>query len=230
MKIHNTTPAKRIFCLALILCCTLTMGACSFRDFDASAYTKSFLDAISKNDFTEYAKLTDSTEEKAKQEYEQLLESSVTNLLGNITVTDETKNNIREMFHTIYSKWSYEVGEAEKNSDGSFTIPVTMRQLTAFTGALKTTAERFEKRTGKSDNLNDNDYYNLYYQTFVEAVNENVAKGTYAEPATVKVKVAPSSSNSNLYELPADSISALYSAAMDMDSINKEADELSEKD
>ncbi len=231
MKKPNLQWAKHLICLILIFCCTLTMSACSlsditklFGDFDASAYTKAFLDAISKNDYTEYTKITNSTEEQAKKEYESLLDSSVNSLLSTITVSDETKQKVREMFHNIYSKWNYQVGEAVKNDDGSFNVPVTVRQLTAFKGALNETAKRFADRSKEMKSMSDSSYYDLYYQTFIEIVNDTMAKGEYAEPVTIQVVVAPTSSDSNVYEIKSTSISDLYNAAMDLDVLQKEAE------
>ena len=235
MKKSNRMLPKRILCLIFIFCFTLTLSACSlsditkfFSDFDASTYTRSFLDAICKNDYTEYAKITNSTEDEAKQEYETLLDNSVTSLLSTVTVSDETKQKIREMFHSIYSKWNYEVGEATKNDDGSFSVPVTVRQLTAFKGSLTATTKRFNERTKDSADLDDGSYYDLHYQTFIEVINETIAKGEYGDETIVQVKVVPSSSDSNVYEIDSESIAALYNAAMDLSSIQEEAASLAE--
>lgn len=148
--------------------------------------------------------------------------------MSTVTVSDETKQKIREMFHSIYSKWNYEVGEATKNDDGSFSVPVTVRQLTAFKGSLTATTKRFSERTEKAADLDDGSYYDLYYQTFIEVINETIAKGEYGEETIVQVKVAPSSSDSNVYEMDSESIAALYNAAMDLNSIQEEAASLAE--
>lgn len=228
---------RRFVAVILVFCCTITMSACSlsditkiFSDFDASAYTQAFLDAISKNEFSKYAEITNSTEDAAKKEYESLLDNSVSSLLASITVSDETKQKVRDMFHTIYSKWNYSVGEAVKNDDKSFTVPVTVKKLTVFKGVLKETVSRFEKRTKESKDMNDSAYYDLYYQTFIELVNETLAKNEYGEETVIQVSVTPTTSNSNVYEIKAESITALYNATMDMEVLQEEAASISSLD
>ena len=228
---------RRFVAVILVFCCTITMSACSlsditkiFSDFDASAYTQAFLDAISKNEFSKYAEITNSTEDEAKKEYESLLDNSVSSLLASITVSDETKQKVRDMFHTIYSKWNYSVGEAVKNDDKSFTVPVTVKKLTVFKGVLKETVSRFEKRTKESKDMNDSAYYDLYYQTFIELVNETLAKNEYGEETVIQVSVTPTTSNSNVYEIKAESITALYNATMDMEVLQEEAASISSLD
>lgn len=234
MKEKSMPLLRRFVAILLVFCCTVTMSACSlsditklFSDFDASAYTKAFLDAISKNQFTDYAEITNSTEEDAKKEYEALLDNSVSSLLSSITVSDKTKQDVREMFHSIYSKWNYSVGEAVKNDDKSFTVPVTIKKLTVFKGVLKETISRFEKRTKDSKgNMEDSAYYDLYYQTFIELVNETLAKNDYGEESLIQVLVSPTTSNSNVYEIKAESVTAIYNAAMDMEVLQEEANSI----
>jgi hypothetical protein len=134
------------------------------------------------------------------------------------------------MFQAIYSKWSYEVGEATKNSDNSFTVPVTVHQLVAFQGALSKTTTRFKKRVDNSEALSDDSYYDLYYQTFIEIVNENVSKEEYSTDTTVSVKVSPTSSDSNVYEISADSSSELFRASMDLDTLESEVSAITAAD
>jgi hypothetical protein len=237
MKEKCMHQLKSVLCLLLIICCTITTSACSlsditkyFSDFDARAYTESFLDLIAKNDYADYAEITDSTEDEAEQVYESLLDNSVNSLLSTITVSDDTKQQIREMFKSIYSKWSYEVGEATKNSDKSFTVPVTVHQLVAFKGALAETTSRFQKRVDNSESLSDDSYYDLYYQTFIEIVNETVSKAEYSTDTTVSVKISPTSSDSNVYEISSDSSSELFRAAMDLDTLESEASSITAAD
>lgn len=225
---------RRFVSVILVFCCVTTLSACSlsditkiFSDFDASAYTQAFLDAISKNEFTQYAEITNSTEEDAKKEYESLLDESVNSLLSTIKVSDETRQKVRDMFHDIYSKWNYSVGEAVKNDDKSFTVPVTVKKLTVFKGVLKETITRFEKRTKESTSMDDSAYYDLYYQTFIELVNETLAKNEYGDETVIQVSVSPTSSNSNIYEIKPESITALYNATMDMETLQEEAASIS---
>lgn len=234
MKTTILKQTGRFLSLVLILCCTLALNACSLfgEDFDASAYTRSFLDVISKSEFTEYAKITNCTEDEAKQQYDSLLDNNVSLLLSSITVSDETRQNLKNMFHTVYSKWNYEVGEAVKNDDDSYTVPVTLRKLTAFKGVLAETMTQTAKKAEDAKDLDDTAMYDLYYQTFIDLVNETVAKGEYGEPATVSVRVSRSEDQStasyNVYVIDTDSITELYSAAMDMDLIQEEASSLVE--
>ncbi len=233
MKYTCVKKVKQTICVMLILCCTTMMSACSlsditklFGDFDAQGYTQSFLDAIVKKDFSQYAEITNSSEETAKKEYETLLDSSVTNFLSTMTVSDATKQDVRNMFETIYSKWNYEVGEATKNDDDSFTVPVTMRQLVAFKGTLKTTQDEFTKEAKKKPNLTENEYYDLYCKVFIDAVNKNIEKGNYGEPTVVNVKVAPTAADKNVFEISQASITEMYNAAVDISILQEESSDI----
>ena len=77
-------------------------------------------------------------------------------------------------------------------------------------------------------NIYNGSYYDLHYQTFIEVINETIAKGEYGDETIVQVKVVPSSSDSNVYEMDSESIAALYNATMDLSSIQEEAASLAE--
>ena len=212
--------------LLLVFATALSLTGCS-TSFDAKGYTQSFLDVIAKEEYTQYAKLTDSSEDDAKNERESLLEGSVSSLLTNVTVSDDTKQKISDMFNTIYKKWNYEVQDAQKNDDGSYTVPVKVKKLNAFSDAFTTTYKRVQDRVKTIDDSKEQEYYDLFYATFAEAVQETAKSDSYGDTATIDVKVSPSEKDKNVYELEEDSISALFDGLMDMDALEKEASSFS---
>lgn len=218
----KTTKHTLSALFVILFTCALILTGCS-GSFDAKGYTKSFLDVIAKGDYTQYASLTNSSEDDAKKEREYLLDNSVNSLLTNVTVSDETKQKISNMFETIYTKWDYEVLDAQKNEDGSYSVPVKVRKLNAFSKAFTTTIERVQERLKTIDESDEQEYNDLFYQTFAETVNENTAKNNYSTAATISVKISPSEKDKNVYEIDDDSVQALFDGLMNLDALQEDA-------
>lgn len=213
---------KKFTALVLVFCTMLSLTACS-ADFDAKGYTQSFLDVIAKKEYKQYAEITDTTEESAQSQRQQLVDTSVTSILSGVTVSDDTKKEIEAMFDTVYSKWNYVVEDAVKNDDGSFTVPVQIKKLCAFSGAFDTCVERVKERIKEIDTDDLQSYYSVFYSAFAEAVTENVSKGTYEDAVTISVKVQLAEGKDNTYTISQDSVSEIYDAVTDLDKLQTEA-------
>lgn len=99
-------------------------------EFDASGYVRACLDANTHGEFDEYARLTNMTaEEIKKKNYDDRLDQEIA-YLDTYKADDETKQKFRSLFEKMYNSFKYEVGDAVKNDDGSFTVPTFFVQCT----------------------------------------------------------------------------------------------------
>lgn len=185
VKIRIKRAAVCIVIIGLMCCFT----ACSLKS-DAGERVQAYLDMTAKKEYHTYAKLSKKSESEVKNERESLLRREVNRFLSDTTVSDQTRQNISMMFDMLYSKWNYEVGEASENEDGSFVVPVTIRQLKAFTGVQEVVKERIHARTD-SVKEGTEQYQELYYQTLAETVMVNANAGEYTSASTVRVNISP---------------------------------------
>lgn len=100
---------QKILAVLLSFCCMISVTACgqSGPAFDAGTYTKGCLDAFLKKTFSEeYLKYSDSTEDEAKQAYEDSLDADVEALISESdNVSTALKKKYRDMFVQIYQKY-----------------------------------------------------------------------------------------------------------------------------
>lgn len=96
---------QKILAVLLSFCCMISVTACgqSGPAFDAGTYTKGCLDAFLKKTFSEeYLKYSDSTEDEAKQAYEDSLDADVEALISESdNVSTALKKKYRDMFVQI---------------------------------------------------------------------------------------------------------------------------------
>lgn len=121
---------KKYSGILITLIISISLVGCSL-GFNASAYVKACLDACTKGDVTEYAKITNISEEEAKAVHNSLIESALCSL-DEYHISDERKEDFRILFQNIYGSLQYEVGEAIQNPDGSYNVPVTTKKLIVF--------------------------------------------------------------------------------------------------
>lgn len=145
---------KRIAALVLILCAVLTLSACGIlelalnREF-VTDLVQGNIDAVYQGKYDpEYLKMVDITEEEAEQEYLAGLEIEAeffANYWGIVEaaygesyndLNESLKNDIIELYNEIYSHSKYEVQDAVRQSDGSYTVKVLVEPIDIMEQAL----------------------------------------------------------------------------------------------
>ncbi len=196
MKVLKTKQTVLVLMLSLFLVLTGCM-----KEFDASGYIRSCLNANTKAEFEEYAEITGSTVEEVEALYNQAIDAEMAYLQG-YNVSEEKKAEFRQLFIDMYKAFKYEVGEATKNDDKSYTVPVTTYKLMIFEGILEegeayltsyAQAEVDAGRTPSQDEL-EAEAINFMY----DAMKKNLDACNYAEPVKHDIVVSPTRNGSQV--------------------------------
>ena len=207
MKKYISTLLGILLCVSLVGC---SLG------FDASAYVKACLDATTKGEVTEYAKITNTSEEDALATYNDIIESEL-KALENYQITDEQKEKFRTLFQDMYKNFSYEVGEATKNSDGSYTVPVTTKKLVAF-DTLAADSQSYITDYAKShSSATTDELYKAIYDYMYDEISANIKEAKYDGSETINVQVTRT--DDNKYTISEDSIEGLLSSMVDAENL-----------
>ena len=100
--------------------------------FDPVEYVQAVLDASYKNQTEAYVKITGVSEEEAGQIFEDNLDATMEQFASS-PMPEELKPKYRELFAQLAEHVSYTVGEAVREEDGSYSVPVKVKPVTLFT-------------------------------------------------------------------------------------------------
>ncbi len=213
--------------LSVLLLISFALSAlftgCSFTTFDASGYVKACLDANAHGEFDAYAEITNTSAETAKQQFDQRIDTELSHLDA-YHIDEERKEKFRELFIHIYDSFQYEVGEATKNDDGSYSVPVTTHKLMIFKDVV-TEAETYlndyaQKEMDAGRTPTQDDLYLVAADFMYDYISQNLSALAYAEPVNTTVKVAPSASDSRIYSLDQNEFQSLLETMVDIENAN----------
>lgn len=221
MKSTFTKKLSVLFLFTLLTACMLS--GCSLFDFDASGYIKACLDANAHGEFTEYAKITGISEEEAAKQYNAMLDQEVS-YLSVYNLTEERTQDFRDLYSSIYKNFKYEVGEASKNDDGSYSVPVTSYKLQVFK-SIMADAEAYitdyvnqEEQAGNT--TTEDDIYTAVTDYMYDTLSANLATPEYAEPVTITVTVLPEKRESSIvYSISPAELQTLLQALIDVENV-----------
>lgn len=216
----RTTTKKLSILLLFILATAFVVTGCT-PNFDASGYVKSCLDANTHGEFTEYADITKTSIEEIEALYNQNIDTEIA-YLDSYNISAEKKEAFRTLFIDIYKNFKYEVGEATRNEDDSYSVPVTTYKLQIFKDIM-TEGEAYitdyaqkevdAGRTPTQAQLEE-EVINYMYDT----MKANLAALEYAEPATTTVTVSPSKQGSQtVYSVGQTDLQALLESFIDIE-------------
>lgn len=213
---HKKLSVLLIMCLAASFVLTGCMPK-----FDASGYIKACLDANTKGEFEAYAEITGSTVEEVEALYNQAIDTEMQYIDG-YNVSEEKKAEFRQLFMDMYANFKYEVGEAVRNDDDSYTVPVTTYKLMVFEGIMTegeeylmnyAQAEVDAGRTPTQEQL-ETEAINFMY----DAMKENLGALTYGEAVTTNITVSPTKSGSTvIYSADTYALQALVESMVDIE-------------
>ena len=203
--------------LTFMLGCMLT--GCS--EFDASAYIQACLDANTKGEFETYAELTNSSVEDIENIYNQNIETELSYLQG-YSMSEEQTEQFRNLFIDMYKSFKYEVGEATKNDDDSYSVPVTSYKLYVFKDIMTKCQEDLTKyaedevnagRTPSQAELEEKALTLMYdyMKAYLDALE-------YGDAETTTVTVSPSKQGSQvIYTISTTELQSLMQTFIDME-------------
>ncbi|MCI6813296.1 MAG: hypothetical protein PUI41_06130 [Lachnospiraceae bacterium] len=185
--------------LALALVAVLTAGllaACG-SSFDASGYIQALLDNSYKNDSAAFVEMKIGTAEEAAALYEEGLNAELDGMLDNMDLPEEQLEEFRAIIAEILGKAKYTVGEAEKQSDGSYVVTVTYEQLNVFVPAMQSYYTVIEQLVtgwteaalaGEATPTEDEMMTQMIGELKV-CLEDAIANATYDEPATTTITI-----------------------------------------
>lgn len=215
---------SHIFMPLFLLVLMFSLTGCFGESFDASRYVKGCLDASTKGVFEDYIATTNQTEEQAKKEYEDRIDSDLKSIAGAVNLDEKQQEEWKNLFKGIYGKYKYEVGEATKGENMSFTVPVKVSRLQIFNAALEEAQKKSEDdmkkmlKKNKNKTPSNDEIMQIYFDNMKTVLQEKLENPEYGAEETVNVTVKLNQST-NEYEVDDTSVNNLFAALDDSDSM-----------
>ena len=212
----NSHHLKKRLTLSLILVFVLTTFT-GRGGFNAKSYTKACLDLLCSGETKKYASVTGLSEEAATDTYNTFINQEMDSL-KTIGVSDDKADDFRTLFIDIYKKADYKVGKATKNDDGSFTVPVTIRQFKIFNTATQNAQQKLNDKAIEQEKaeekLSDEELSALFIDYWYDELKAGLEDGEYADKTEIKVDVT---STDGKYSLSTEQLQKIFNELFDAD-------------
>lgn len=160
--------------------------------FDPEAYVKAVLDVSYKKETEAYEEIVGVPREEAEAVFEKNLDATMEEFESS-PMPEELKPDYRELFGEIAARVNYTVGEAKKEDDGSYTVPVKVKPLMLFADTYDTFQQKAEEYAGQvtdsvmqggempSDEEMQSQVYQIYYDVLREGMDSGLLYGEAQE-------------------------------------------------
>lgn len=191
------------------------MGGCSSNK-DMSKYLQALLDVSYKNDTSEFVKIKLGTEDEATALYNQGIEDGVTAFCDSLNVPEGLDEDFRELYINMLKLVKYEVGDAVKQSDGSYIVTVTYEKMNIFKPAVEiyedSVASIVDGWANSDEDIDDEEKQRQIILEFKNSMETAMSQVTYEEPQdmTVRIELADNQYTPNMSD-----VSELEKALMD---------------
>ena len=160
--------------------------------FDPEAYVKAVLDVSYKKETEAYEEIVGVSREEAEAVFEKNLDATMEEFESS-PMPEELKPDYRELFGEIAARVNYTVGEAQKEDDGSYTVPVKVKPFMLFADTYDAFQQRAEEYAGQvtdsvmqggempSDEEMQSQVYQIYYDVLSEALDAGLLYGEAQE-------------------------------------------------
>lgn len=170
------------------------------KKFDAKAYMQEYLNAGYKQQFTEFCKLSEQTEDEAKKVYEENIDK-VTEEMMNVEgqeFSDELVEKYQNLVQTMFSSAKYNVVSAEEDKDGNFVAKVEVEPLLVlddFEEKVTEASEEYltdltEKLLAGEEQPDEATIYEDIMTIVYDILNEKLSAPEYGEKETVEVQIS----------------------------------------
>lgn len=213
-----TKKLSALLIMSFVIAMSLT--AC-MPSFDASGYIKACLDASTKGEFEVYAEMTNSSVEEVEALYNQSIDAEMAYIEA-YNVSEETKEKFRTLFIDIYKNFKYEVGEATRNDDNSYTVPVTTYKLQVFKGYMDGGEEYLtqyaQEQIDAGNNPTQEELEEVILNYMYDKMSANLEALEYAEPVTTDIAVTPTKNGSTVvYSASTSDLQSLIETLVDFE-------------
>lgn len=192
-----------------------TVGGCT-SDKSVKIYLQALLDASYKNDSKAFVEINLGTAEEAQTLYEQGIDTGLEVFCSRLGVSDEYKEEFRQIYMDMLGKVRYTVEDAEKQSDGSYTVTVTYEKMNVFKPALalhqENVAAMMEEWANASEPPAEEEMVLAVYSEFKNSMETVLAEVQYDAAASMTVRIELVN---NVYTPNADDIAGLEKALFD---------------
>ena len=170
------------------------------KKFDAKAYMQEYLNASYKQQFTEFCKLSEQTEDEAKKVYEENIDK-VTEEMMNVEgqeFSDELVEKYQNLVQAMFSSAKYNVVSAEEDKDGNFVAKVEVEPLLVlddFEEKVTEASEEYltdltEKLLAGEEQPDEATIYEDIMTIVYDILNEKLSAPEYGEKETVEVQIS----------------------------------------
>ena len=182
-KIVITAGALGLLFIAAVIGIWLYMNR-----FDPVEYVQAVLDASYKNQTEAYVEITGASEEEAGRIFEDNLDATMVQFATS-PMPEELKPKYRKLFAQLAEHVSYTVGEAVREEDGSYTVPVKVKPLTLFSDTYETFRQKAKEYADQvTDSVMDGaelptddqmqaQVYEIYYEVLSDGINGGMMYG-----------------------------------------------------
>ena len=205
---------KILFALVGILMVGALSGCTS--DKTVKTYLQALLDASYKNDSSAFVDMKLGKAEEAQALYIQGIDTGVSVFCSRMGISDEYKEEFRQLYMEMLGKVRYTVDTAEKQSDGSYIVAVTYEKMRIFEPALTLYQEKVaalgDAWKNSDDVLSEEEIVERVILEFKESMEKVLSEVTYEEAASMNVKIEL---EDNVYTPNAEDIMELEKALFD---------------
>lgn len=190
---------NKMMALALTLLIAVMMMAGCGKKFDAKTYMQEYLDASYKQEFTEFCKISEQTEEEAKKVYEENLDKVTADILSvdGVEFSDELVSKYRVLVEKMLNSAKYNVLSAEEDKDGNYVAKVEIEPLLLLEGFEEEVtkvsedylAEVMEKIMAGGEEPDEQTIYEDIMTMVYDVLNEKLAAPEYGGKETVEVHI-----------------------------------------
>ena len=201
------TKKKKTILIAAISVAVLAVCGCIgiyryISRFDASDYVRAVLDASYKNETDLYVGITGIPEEEAARIFDENLDLTMEGFersdMPEEMMPEEMLSRYRELFGEIAKKVSYTAGEPDRQEDGTYIVPVTVKSITLFTdtyGTFQIRAQEYaeevtDRVTAGAQMPTEEEMQKQVYEIYYEVLKERVDSGMlYGAARDIGVRV-----------------------------------------
>lgn len=211
---------------AVISAAVLLLTGCG-RGFDAAGYVQAVLDERLQGEFTEAARIMDTSEYELKQDYEASVDQFIYDYLTSDyeEVSDYTLYEYETLVKEIFSVMKYDVKKAEKTGKKKYEVSVEIQPVDLFVNyvaALQEASDKIEESArnggyeGTEEEIREMMEYDYLFQAY-GLLEEAYLNMQYQEPETVLVEV--SAEKGSTYSISGEEYDALLERFFRMDEI-----------
>jgi hypothetical protein len=177
-----------VICVAIIA----TMGGCNSNK-NMSKYLEALLDTSYKNEITQFVNIKLGTEDEARALYNQGIDDGVTAFCDSLNVPEELEDDFRELYIEMLKLVKYEVGDAVKQSDGSYIVTITYQKMNLFKPAVEIYEENVasivDGWANSDEDMENDEKLNQVILEFKNSMEEAMSQITYDEPEKMTIRI-----------------------------------------